>query len=89
MTTLITGGTGFIGSNLARMLIDQGERPVLLDVAPVQGMLSNMRPGFDYVRGSVTSLPELINCMRQYGVHRVSHLGGICIMGSGLRLTFH
>ena len=82
MTTLITGGTGFIGSNLARMLIDQGERPVLLDVAPVQGMLSDMRSGFDYVRGSVTSLPELINCMRQYGVHRVFHLGGMLSLPS-------
>jgi nucleoside-diphosphate-sugar epimerase len=89
MTTLITGGTGFIGSNLARMLIDKGERPVLLDVAPVQGMLRDMESEFDYVRGSLTNLPELINCMKQYGVHRVSHLGGICIMGSDLRLTFH
>ena len=82
MTILITGGTGFLGSHLARMLIDEGERPVLFDVGPVQGMLSDMRSGFDYVRGSVTSLPELINCMRQYGVDRVFHLGGMLSLPS-------
>ena len=82
MTILITGGTGFIGSNLARMLIDKGERPVLLDVAPVQGMLRDMESEFDYVRGSLTNLPELINCMRQYKVDRVFHLGGMLSLPS-------
>ena len=82
MTILITGGTGFIGSNLARKLIDEGERPVLFDVAPVQRMLRDMESEFHYVRGSVTSLPELINCMRQYGVDRVFHLGGMLSLPS-------
>lgn len=31
MTILITGGAGFIGSNIARKLIDRGDRVVLLD----------------------------------------------------------
>lgn len=82
MTILITGGTGFIGSSLARMLIDEGERPVLFDVAPVQGMLRDMESEFDYVRGSLTNLPVLINCLRQYAVDRVFHLGGMLSLPS-------
>ena len=33
MTTLITGGTGFVGAELARLLIDRGERPIVMDVS--------------------------------------------------------
>lgn len=82
MTVLITGGTGFLGSNLARMLIDEGERPVLFDIAPVQGMLKDMASEFDYVRGSLSNLPELINCLRQYTVNKVFHLGGMLSLPS-------
>jgi len=82
MTILITGGTGFLGSNLARMLIDDGERPVLFDVAPVQGMLRDMGDAFDYVRGSLTHLPELINCLGKYRVEKVFHLGGLLSLPS-------
>ena len=39
MATMITGGAGFIGSRLAKLLIDEGEKPVLFDIAPVQGPL--------------------------------------------------
>ena len=42
MTTLITGGAGFIGSFVARLLIEAGERPVLFDIAPVTGPLSGI-----------------------------------------------
>ena len=41
MTTLITGGAGFIGSYVARLLVEAGERPVLFDIAPVHGPLTN------------------------------------------------
>jgi threonine 3-dehydrogenase len=82
MTILITGGTGFLGSNLARMLMGDGERPVLLDVAPVQGMLRDMGDAFDYVQGSLTHLPELINCLRKYQVDKVFHLGGMLSLPS-------
>ncbi|UCE34941.1 MAG: NAD(P)-dependent oxidoreductase, partial [Deltaproteobacteria bacterium] len=62
MTTLITGGTGFLGSYLTRILIGEGERPVLYDVAPVRGMLGEMESDFDFVQGSLSNLSELINC---------------------------
>lgn len=43
MATLITGGTGFIGSYIvARLLVEEGEQPVLFDIAPPRGMLSDL-----------------------------------------------
>ena len=34
MTTLVTGGTGFIGSNLVKVLVEKGHRVASLDIAP-------------------------------------------------------
>jgi len=82
MAVLITGGTGFLGSNLACSLIAEGERPVLFDVAPAQGMLRDFESEFDYVQGSLSHLPVLINCLREYRVDRVFHLGGMLSLPS-------
>ena len=64
MTTLITGGAGFIGSFVARLLIETGERPVLFDIAPIAGPLSEMEGRFVYERGSLAHLPVLMDCVR-------------------------
>jgi threonine 3-dehydrogenase len=82
MPTLITGGTGFLGSCLTRILIGEGERPVLYDVAPVRGMLGEMESDFDFVQGSLSNLSELINCVDKYSVDRVFHLGGMLSLPS-------
>jgi len=82
MSTLITGGTGFIGSYLAQILIGEGERPILYDVAPVRGMLSEMESGFDFVQGSLSNLSEVVNCLDQYPVDRIFHLGGLLSLPS-------
>ena len=34
MSILITGGSGFIGASLTRMIVELGERPVIFDIAP-------------------------------------------------------
>jgi threonine 3-dehydrogenase len=82
MSTLITGGTGFIGSCLAEDLIGEGERPVLYDVAPVRGTLREMEADVDFVQGSLSNLSELLNCLDQYSVDRIFHLGGLLSLPS-------
>jgi len=67
---------------LARSLIAEGERPVLFDIAPVRGMLRDFESKFDYVQGSLSHLPVLINCLREYRVDRVFHLGGMLSLSS-------
>ena len=62
MATLITGGTGFIGSRLAKLLIQSGERPVIFDIAPVRGPLLEMDGSFDFALGSLADRPALTNC---------------------------
>ena len=50
---LVTGGAGFVGSNLVRRLIREGARVTVLDDL-FTGRLENLPPsGFDFVQGSV------------------------------------
>ncbi|MBI9085496.1 MAG: NAD-dependent epimerase/dehydratase family protein [Desulfobacterales bacterium] len=77
MATLITGGTGFIGSYLAKSLIDQGDRPVLFDISPPGVILDSVAGKFDFVRGSQDNLSIVLNCIADHDIQRIFHLGGM------------
>ncbi len=82
MTTLITGDAGFIGSQLARLLIDAGERPVIFDITPVQGPLREFKDEFIFEQGTVAHLSVLMDCIEKHGVQRIFHLGGMLSLPS-------
>ena len=82
MATLITGGAGFIGSCLAKLLIDEGEKPILFDIAPVSGPLSNFGDRFVLERGSLAHLPVVMDCVERHAVDRIFHLGGMLSLPS-------
>jgi dihydroflavonol-4-reductase/UDP-glucose 4-epimerase len=77
MATLITGGTGLIGSSLAEKLLARGERVVLFDAAPAEGRLAALRSYGDHlhvVRGDVQSIAELVEAIRTHRATSVVHL---------------
>jgi threonine 3-dehydrogenase len=82
MTTLITGGAGFIGSYLAKLLIEAGERPVIFDIAPVRGPLLELSGQFLFERGSLVHLPVLMDCIEKHSIDRIFHLGGMLSLPS-------
>jgi threonine 3-dehydrogenase len=82
MTTMITGGAGFIGGCLAEMLIDNGERPVVFDIAPVRGPLSEKHDLFEFHQGSLGHFPVLMDCIERYAINRIFHLGGMLSLPS-------
>jgi len=82
MPTLITGGTGFLGAAVACMLMENGERPVLFDVAPPRGILSSRQAEFHYEQGSVDNLSLLLNCISRHAIDRIFHLGGMLSLPS-------
>lgn len=49
---LVTGGAGFIGSHVARWLVDAGHRVIVLDDLS-GGFLENVPSGAEFVKGSV------------------------------------
>lgn len=68
---LVTGGCGFIGGHLVRLLVDQGETVRVLDIKkPVDSV-----EGVDYRRGSIVDPVEVERAMR--GCRRVFHLAAL------------
>jgi nucleoside-diphosphate-sugar epimerase len=77
MTTLITGGTGLIGSTLADKLLTRGDNVVLFDAAPAEARLAPLRAHGDrlaVVRGDVQALGELVDAVRRHRVTAIVHL---------------
>ena len=84
MTTLITGGAGFIGSRLALRLLDQGESVIILD---------NFDPYYDpaikrdniaamggkpiVIEGNLCDVSLVESLFAQYPIDRVAHMGAL------------
>ncbi len=74
---LVTGGAGFIGSNVVRLLTKRGYRVVVLDNLTT-GYLENLEgiQGADFVKGDVTDADTLENVVKENGVEMIFHLAG-------------
>ncbi|MDQ3388962.1 MAG: GDP-mannose 4,6-dehydratase [Gemmatimonadota bacterium] len=91
--SLITGGAGFIGSHLADLLLERGERVIVVDDLST-GRMANIahlsgQTGFRFVQGDVRE-PGLVEglareCGRIY--HLAAVVGVIRVMESRLRVV--
>lgn len=77
MTVLITGATGFIGSNIVECLLAEGRDVVAFSNRNVPDALAHTwasLPGaIHYAVGDVRNAPLLADIIRQYGVDKVVH----------------
>lgn len=73
-TYLITGGCGFIGSNLAHALVKQGHAVRILDNLS-SGKKENLPPHCEYVFGDITDKNVLTQCLQ--GVSGCFHLAAV------------
>jgi UDP-glucose 4-epimerase len=71
MKALVTGGCGFIGSNLTELLLTEGHEVVVLDDLS-SGYAENLRDGAAFVRGDVTDAGAVTAAMT--GCDVVFHL---------------
>ena len=74
MQVLITGGTGFIGSNVMRHLLREGHGVVCLDPSPVRDRVVDMADKFKLILGDVQDLDVLMETMRRHDITHVVHL---------------
>ena len=58
MATMVTGGTGFIGSRLVRKLVDQGKEVVIFDISSNLKFLKDIKEKIKFVQGDITNLNE-------------------------------
>ena len=74
MSVLIIGGTGFIGSRVAKKLVDLGEKVVAFDFAPSTEFLEGYEDKVTRVRGDITVIEEIMGAIKTYGIEKIIHL---------------
>ncbi len=79
MTVLVTGGAGFIGSALARLLIGEGRRVAVVDKLTYAGNMSSLRevadnPCFSFVRADICDGEAMRRVFAEYQPEAVMHL---------------
>ncbi len=82
MNVLITGGTGFIGSLLARQLVQKGDNVTVFDVAPDIARMEDISSDITVVRGNLAYASEVYNAVRDNHIERIVHLGSMLGMPS-------
>ena len=92
MIWLITGGCGFIGSNLADNLLKNGEQVLLLDNLSRVGSQDNLqwlrsRHGSDwtFVRADIRDSDAVEKTIKQYKPNVIAHLAGQVAMTTSLQ----
>jgi len=86
MGVLVTGATGFLGSNLVRLLVNQGQKPrILVRERSDKRGLAGLR--LDEIQGDVLDPDSLTAAMR--GVEQVYHLAGIVRFEKGAQAELH
>ncbi len=85
-TVLVTGGSGFIGTHLCKMLVERGDRVVNFDLYPRSGPLSwlvrGIEPEIVYEKGDVANLTQLLALIRKHRPNRIAHLAASIDMDS-------
>lgn len=84
---LITGGTGRIGSEVARSVLDHGAQPVLFDIAPNPETVEDIADRVLLRQGDVTDMADLVRVIQELGITRIIHLGALLTLQAVARPT--
>jgi threonine 3-dehydrogenase len=79
---LITGGTGFIGSCLAKALLEQGRDVATLDIKATSPMLQPFEGKWRHFQGNLGNLGEVLTAVSETKPETIYHLGGMLSMPS-------
>jgi threonine 3-dehydrogenase len=77
MATLITGGTGFIGAEGVRLLLDRGEKDLIVfDINLSSKRLGDAAERVKTMRGDLGNFSQVLNVVKDAQPHTIYHLGG-------------
>lgn len=78
MTTLITGGAGFIGAEVVRILLEKGEvRPAIFSRNPSLNRLVGIADDVDIVRGDIGIFSHVLNAVSTVKPDVIYHFGAM------------
>jgi len=74
---LVTGGSGFIGSTLAKMLFDQNRNVATFDIKPGSPVLEACREKLTHFQGNLGNMGEVLTAIQASQPNTIFHLGGM------------
>lgn len=77
MTVLITGGTGFLGANLAKELVAEGQKVVLFELYPNLKLVSDIINEVEMVRGDIANWAEVLDVVKKYDIKKIFHTAAL------------
>src|SRR5580692_3134952 len=84
MTVLVTGGAGYIGSQMVHELVDAGERVVVLDNLST-GHRWAVADGVPLVVGETGDQPLVTQLIRQHGIEAIIHFAASIVVPDSVR----
>lgn len=79
---LVTGGSGYVGSHVAKMLFEQGHNPIVFDLQVKQRPWAS--PNWLAVPGDINNKDSLNNLFEKYGFDAVIHLAASSEVGASV-----
>ncbi|MFC1916350.1 NAD-dependent epimerase/dehydratase family protein [Chloroflexota bacterium] len=77
MAKLITGGTGYVGAELAHLLVERGEEVVLFDIVINDYRVDDIKDKIKVVRGDLGNWSEVLSVVKDNKITDIYHLGSM------------
>ena len=89
MKLFITGGCGFLGSNLASDAIKRGDDVILFDNLSRKGSAENLQwlkkgGNFSFIHGDIRNLNDISSAIKKYQPDAIFHLAGQVAMTTSI-----